>query len=627
MSDYILKSPNQNLILTLNADDGALTYSVVKNGVTVIDCSPIGAVLDGADLTSGLTVTGAEEGKIDESYHLPAYKKAVCEDRCNTLTLQLAKDGYPLTVEARAYDEAAAFRMIFSETDILRKEEVGFAVPEDARAVWAMKFRFTYEDEFTRVPLEDLHQNLWIFPLLIEEPKGVWALLTEAAVYGDYGGHILSSMRDNKNMLNLTPPPDDFGEQKVPVKTPWRVILAGSLDEIVNSSVIENLNPPETQAYFRDGMDDSFIKGGIASWSWMTETESPGNFLRQKDFIDLAAKMGWPYCLVDGGWQRHHVNIPALVEYGKKKGVGIWVWEHQHTFKDRRWTNEFFHRLNVWGVVGVKIDFFESDTRERIAKYDMLAQAAADYHLMLNFHGASKPTGIMRQYPHVLSYEGVMGGENFQNYATEYFVQTTARHNCTLPFTRNAVGPMDYTPSTFGTYRTGTTDCHQAALPVIFVSYITHIAESPEVLEGHPCAEFLKGLPAAWDESHLLEGQPGCYVTFARRKETTWYVAGICAVRSRTSTVKLDFLDDGEYKATLYQDGMDDLHAVDVPRGAMPPIEKEQYDKWEELVSRPTSHMHDLRLADISTFTVTKGQTLEIPCLQDGGFALKLEKV
>lgn len=230
-------------------------------------------------------------------------------------------------------------------------------------------------------------------------------------------------------------------------------------------------------------------------------------------------------------------------------------------------------------------------------------------------------------WPHIVSREGVMGGENFQNYSTEYFVQPTARHNCTLPFTRNVVGPMDYTPTTYGTYRTGTTDAHQTALPVVFTSYVTHIAESPEILAAHPCSEFLKNLPCAWDESHLLEGYPQYYATMARRKDTTWYVGGICATRARIATVDLSFLDEGTYKATLYQDGMDDLNAIDVPVGVKEPISREQYDEWEKLVSRPISHQHDLRLADISTFTVTRDQKLEIPCVQDGGFALKLEKL
>lgn len=418
----------------------------------------------------------------------------------------------------------------------------------------------------------------------------------------------------------MTAPPDDFGQQKTPVATAWRVIMVGSLDAIVNSNLLENLNPPcEVQ-------DTSFIIPGMVAWSWMTENDSPMDFQRQKDFIDLAARMHWPYSLVDGGWKPAGVDIPALVEYGRQKGVGIWVWEHRKELMDPKVADETLSLWKSWGVVGVKIDFFESDTRDRVATADMLAKLAAKHKLMLNYHGCPKPAGEIRRWPHLLTREGVMGAENFQNYSTEYFVQPTARHNCTLPFTRNVMGPMDYTPVNYGTYRTGTTDTHQTALPIVFSSYLCHIGESPEPLLENPCSEFLKGLPTAWDESRLLEGEPSCYVTMARRKDSTWYVGGICASRSRTAEVNLSFLDDGCYYATLYQDGIDDLKSVDVPRYALPPIPKEVFDEWETWNSRPTSHQHDLHLKHISNFHVTNTMTLRIPCLQDGGFALKLEK-
>lgn len=621
MPKYSLCSPDQKLCLQIALEDGALTYSVAKNQVTVIDPSPIGAVLSGVDLTCGLTAVSESKGCIDEQYTLPAFKKAVCLDNCNTLSIDLEKDGYPMTLEARAYNDAAAFRMVFREKEIMEKETTGFVFPEDTRSIYGMKFRFTYEDEFNLIPYEDLYQNLWIFPMLIEADHGVWALITEAAVYGNYAGSTLSSTEEQPGLMRVNAPLDEFTKQELPVETPWRVVLAGTLDEIVNSNTIENLNPPTRMK------DLSFIKPGLAAWSCMTDGHNSNcSIVRQKEYVDFAARMGWAHVCVDHGWRESALNLRALIAYANKKGIGIWLQEHQRFFKNPIETNEIFDRWEKWGLAGVKIDFFESDTRERLAKYDWLAEIAAEHHLMVNFHGATKPAGNIRRWPHVLSYEGVMGGENFQNYATQYFVQPTARHNCTIAFTRNAVGPMDYTPTTYGTHRTGTTDAHQTALPVVFTSYIGHIMESPEVLEAHPCSEFLKGLPAAWDESILLEGQPTCHVTMARRKDTTWWIGGICAGRGRIATVDLSFLDEGEYQATLYQDGMDDLNAIDVPVGVLDPIPVEQYEEWESWVSRPTSHMHDLRLADISSFIVTKGQKLEIPCVQDGGFALKLEK-
>ena len=618
MKSYPLTSPDGRLTLLLTSEEDRLFYSVTKNDTVVIELSPIGAMLDGADLTSGVQIVDAQYGEIDDAYSLPAFKKSVCRDRCKTLTLRLEKEGYPFGIEARAYDDGAAVRFVFEKEDVLLREVFGFGIPESAYSVYGMKFRFTYEDEFYRIPFEDLHQNLWIFPMLIESGKGVWGLITEAGVYGEYGGRIVSSEKDAPRMLYVTDAPDEFEELKTPVSSAWRVILAGTLDEIVNSNTIENLNPP------CEYEDTSWIEGGLAGWSCMTD--SVGTYEREKEFIDYCGEMGWPYYTVDGGWDVRGWDIPALVDYAAARGVKLWLWAHRRSLTDPVEAEEKIKLWASWGIAGLKIDFFESDSRERTRLYDMLSRLTAKYHLMVNYHGASKNTGEIRRWPHVISREGVMGGENYQNYATEYFVQTTARHNVMLVYTRNVVGPMDYTPTTYETYRTGSTDCHQTALPVVFTSYITHIMENPEVIRRHPASEFLRNLPVTWDESILLEGQPDVYATMARRKGGDWWIAGINARVSRIATVDLSFLDDGEYRATLYQDGMEDLHAVDVPIGAMERTPKEWYPQWDG-GSRPTSHQHNLDLVDISHFTASKQTRLEIPCVQDGGFCLKLEKL
>lgn len=218
MKKYSLWSPDGSLCLELSLIDGALSYSVVKDDVTVIEDSPIGAKLSGVDLTCGLTVVSEKRGEINDKYTIPAFKKSLCIDHCNTLAVDVEKDGYPMTLEARAYDDGAALRMVFNKEETLEKETTSFVIPEATRNVFAMKFRFSYEEEYNRVPLEDLHQNLWIFPMLLECGKGVWGLLTEAAVFGDYDGMILSSKKGSPRCLSVTPPPDQFGKTNVPVK-------------------------------------------------------------------------------------------------------------------------------------------------------------------------------------------------------------------------------------------------------------------------------------------------------------------------------------------------------------------------------------------------------------------------
>jgi alpha-glucosidase len=276
--------------------------------------------------------------------------------------------------------------------------------------------------------------------------------------------------------------------------------------------------------------------------------------------------------------------------------------------------------------VGLKIDFFESDKAQRMAQYDMLAEMAATYRLMLNFHGATKPAGEIRTWPHVLTREGVMGGEYLQRYATYLPGGPDATHHCTLPFTRNAVGPMDFTPVVYNTYRTGTTDCHQTALAVIFLSYIQHIGEGAEHVLRNPCRPFLSRLPADWDEGILLEGYPASHVTMARRKGKDWFIGGICARRPRNAKVNLSFLGRGKYVATLYRDDMGDLRAFDAAIGALPAPDKGACEWLDAQRQRPTLGQHDLHRTLVETKAVNRADVLTVPMCVNGGFVMHLAR-
>ncbi|MGC8842415.1 MAG: glycoside hydrolase family 97 catalytic domain-containing protein, partial [bacterium] len=212
-----------------------------------------------------------------------------------------------------------------------------------------------------------------------------------------------------------------------------------------------------------------------------------------------------------------------------------------------------FSWLAKIGVKGVKVDFFDSDCQERIQMYDKVAKVALQYKLMVVYHGATKPSGERRRWPHLLTREGVLGAEYYK-----WSEGPTAEHNCTLPFTRNAVGPMDYTPVTFSNNKNQTTYAHQLALAVIFESNIQHLADKPEAYEGIGKAlEFLKECPAVWDDTKLLEGYPGRYVTLARKHGDKWFIGSICGgAISREAVINLGFLDENkDYIAYIYKDG------------------------------------------------------------------------
>ena len=624
MSCFVVQSPNASVQLHLCLQEGRLCWSAEKNGVALVEASPLGIDLAQGAYDDGFTLVKEERGVIDESYSIPAFKKSLCLDQANTLTLVLENAAGRMYVDARAYDDGAALRLrIPGEGECqVKSETTGFAIPQSAGQVYGMKYVFSYEDHYHPIPRCDMAQNNLAFPVLVDCGQGVWALYAEAAVFGDYGSSTLCSTEDAPMTLKLRQAPDQIGatETAFPLTTPWRVVLCGDPGDFVTSNTLENLNPPSIVE------DASFIRPGTSAWSWMTENDSTKDPVRCREYVDYAAAMGFDYYLADGGWPGT-VDIPELVKYAESKGVKIWIWEHSAAIRSPEIAEEKLSLWASWGVVGVKIDFFESDGAHRVKQYDYLAQIAAKHKLMLNFHGCMKPAGESRTWPHVMTREAVMGGEYLQNFSTFLPGGPDAAHNCTLPFTRNAMGPMDYTPVCYETYLTGTTDAHQTALPVIFTSYILHIGEGAEKVLAHPARPFLSRVPAAWDETRVLEAYPAAFVTMARRKDENWYVGGICARRPRNSKVKFDFLEEGvAYTATLYADDLSDERPFDVAEGALPAPDAAMVAALEAMSQRPAHHQHDMHAMKITTFTVKKGDVLTIPMSVNGGFAMTVDK-
>ena len=623
MKEIILASPQGKTTLRFMLEEGKLYYEVWVDDRCAAEKAPIGIRTRDTDFSCGLLLEGESRGSIDESYSIPAFRKSVCQDRCNTLELCLKKGEKQLLVRGRAYDDGAAFCLVLPGEGeaAVESEECGFGVPENARNVYGQRLIVSYEDHYQPIPMEDLYQNRYGFPMLCELGGGAWALYAEAAAIGSYGGSNLLSDREHPRMLMVKKSPDQLGEIRVqlPFATPWRVVLTGSLKDIVEGNVLENLNPPSIVE------DPSFIRPGRCVWSWMTEGASPSDPVRQREYVDCAAALGFEYSLDDAGWPGN-VDIPELVKYAAEKGVGIWIWEHRARLKDPVVAEETLKKWAEWGVAGLKIDFFESDAGERTAQFEMLARLAAKYHLMLNFHGCMRPSGASRCWPHVLTYEGVMGGEYLQHFSSFLPGGPDAAHHCTLPFTRTVMGPMDFTPVLSNSYLTGTTDAHQTALTVIFTSYVLHIGERVEYVLENPCRPFLEKVKTVWDESLLLEGAPASYVTMARRSGREWFLGSICARRPRTVRLSMDMLEEGTvYQAQLYADDLSDLLPYDAAEGALGEITPQMVDEMmNHKEIRPCLHKHNMHLVRVETFTVRKNDPLEVPLHANGGFALYL---
>jgi hypothetical protein len=296
--------------------------------------------------------------------------------------------------------------------------------------------------------------------------------------------------------------------------------------------------------------DLSWIDPGTVAWSWWSDRSSPSEFETQKRFVDYAAEHDWDHVLVDAGWVADWV--PDLVTYADDRDIGIFLWSNWTDLNTAAKREERLPTWADWGVVGIKTDFMGADTSERMAFYHDLLSAAADHDLMVNFHGSTLPKGWRRQWPHCMTFEAVYGAEQYGRGGYDGFAEPgmPASHNVALPFTRNVLGPMDYTPVTFSAGDPPndgpreTTDGHELALSVVFESGLQHFADDPDVYAEYPAAERLLGaVPAAWDETRFVGGHPDSRGTIARRAGEEWFL-GTIVTESATVEIPLSFLPE-----------------------------------------------------------------------------------
>lgn len=302
--------------------------------------------------------------------------------------------------------------------------------------------------------------------------------------------------------------------------SPWRVLIVGSLASIVESTLVDDLASAHiTKAAEPDPI--SYVLPGHAAWSWWSSQYSGAYLETQKSFVDFAYEQGWHHVLVDCGWDA--AWIPELVAYASQRYVCIHLWSAWRDLDGPEKINKLA-LWHSWGVCGVKIDFMESESRERYQWYESILSETARLGLMVNFHGSVIPRGWARTYPQVIGYEAIRGAE----YYVFYKEPLTSVHNVCQVFTRNVVGSMDYTPVTFSAPNRTTSNAHELALSIAFECGITHFADSPDSYRFHPVAqELLKRLPDTWDETRLLGGTPDSYALIARRSGSKWFVACI----------------------------------------------------------------------------------------------------
>lgn len=548
-------SPDGKNVVEVSLDDnGTACYRLLRDGNELVGLSKMGLRTAESDFTSGLTLVSAQTGSLDETYSVPTGKFSEQRNHANECRFSFAKDGAAFDIVVRSYDDGIAYRYELpgNGTVNVLSEQSEVLIPgfENCRG---QKYVADYS---TQYPVRDwaatasVDKGKMCAPVLVRTEAGddSWLLITEAAVNGSYHASALfPGSADEKGLFTFGNP--DEVTVTLPFESPWRTVYAGSLPALVESNLVDNLNPATTMT------DTSWIKAGLSSWDWGgLDGNQCHDFETVKHFIDEAAIMGWDYFTLDDGWDSSEYRLKDVTDYAASKGVKVFIWSHQNRFtNDGEQMREIFGNWADLGFAGVKIDFFENDSKEFMEKYETMLRVCADCHLMVNLHGCTKPSGLRRTYPHLVTSEAVYGGE-------QYFfnhLATPADHNVTLALTRNVIGAMDYTPVEFarkdGVIRHTTTWAHQVALATIYESGICTMSDYPENMIYSVSAPLLKVLPASWDETRCLEAEPESYITMARRKGSDWYVASI-SKDARTVTVPLDFITT-PCTAQIYKDG------------------------------------------------------------------------
>lgn len=528
--------------------DGGLTLTARHGSTTVLRPSALGIRTADTDFGKGLRFAGRSDRAIHETYTTTTGRRTQHTSDASESTFTFHKDGRTLKVIVRVSADGLAYRYALpgKGTVTVLGETTEFAVPPTADS-YLLPYdngRSDYESAHDRGSVADAKAGDYGYPSLFHIGKS-WMLVEEADLNSSYGGSRLTlDAATDRFHLTLPDPAEVSGPG---LTTPWRTMVIGDLATVTESDLPTDLAEPSKVA------DTSWIKPGKAAWSWWSDGNSPTSLAAQKKFVDFAAREGWEYVLVDSGWSNDW--MPQLTAYAKEKGVGIWAWVRWQTIDQQSERDRLFAQYKTWGIVGLKVDFLESDGQDRMRWYDAVFKDSAKHRLMLNFHGATIPRGQERTWPQMMSVEAVKGAEGTRpKPGREPF---PAAHYTTLPFTRNLIGPMDFTPATFTGVRPNS-DAAELALSVVYESGVQHFADSVESYDAHPAAlKFLDQVPTVWDETQLVDGDPGDRAVLARRSGDDWYLGAITSGDARTLDEPLRFLGDGKWRAELYRDGED----------------------------------------------------------------------
>lgn len=585
MEQVQVVSPDGNVKLTILPNAERLSFTVTHGNTVVIDPSTIVMNLDGYDLSTGVVLGNVECYEIDETYPWHgAHNTAV--NQCNGAKISLQHDlsFTDYVLEVRVFNDGAAFRHVIAGDEGASRvpdEYTTFVIPAGS-TVWYHDLGGHYEAAYKKNDISDVPAGQWAGPPVtfklppsssVEDRKGGYGSITEANLV-DYAGMALEADGrrglltglGHRQPLNY-PYELRYGREEAKrlgkpapvigtITTPWRVVMVGrDLNTLVNSTIVPNLCPPPDQQYFPDGIKTSWVKPGRAVWRYLDGGDR--SFEGMKEFSRMAGQLGYEYHILEGFWSRwSDEQIKEIVEYSNQQGVRLLFWKHSNQLGTPEQREEFFTRLHSLGVAGAKIDFLDHEAKEVIDHYEALLKKAAENQMVVDFHGANKPTGRERTWPNELVREAVRGMESSS-------LRERARHETILPFARYLAGPADYTTMHFGDRRQDTTWTHQIASLAIFASPLLTVAAHPQTILDNPAVDVIKSIPAVWDETIVLpESAIGELAIFARRTGRTLFLAVMCGPEAKTIQVPLSFLGEDQYNASLVCDNKENDAAV-----------------------------------------------------------------
>lgn len=550
-----LESPNGEVVVLLS-DSDHLRYSVQFQKETVVADSTLGPIVDGQDLAKSVTLGKPTQPVLVDEEYATRGVHTVARNHYYEISVPIASSDSvtPWQLELRLYDNGLAFRFrVPSEKEqLITGESTECRLPQEA-VIWRQSAKnLSYEAEYKPSQVKELPVGeRMMIPLLavLPDAKG-YCFVTEANVW-DYSDMVLEVAADGV-LRSVFPHDSDGWKAEGEILTPWRVVqVTKTLNELVNSDLVRNLCPaPAEELATAD-----WIQPGRSIWHWLTG--GAPHLEKQRAWIDGTHELGYEYYLIDDGWRDWNGGgdnawdaISELVQYANSQDVGIWAWVHsKYVFKPEE-RARYFQRAKDLGIVGLKIDFPHAPNVEWIRWYDDTLRAAAKAELMVDFHGAVKPTGRERTWPNEMTREAIRGRE---------MRKLPASHDTVLPFLRYVQGHADYTPTLFIPQRLqGSTYAHELAMSVLYTSPYLCMGDHPSRYLASEAKDLLMALPATWDETVVLpQSKIGERAAFARRSGEHWYVALLNGAACK-GTLSLDFLGEGKYECIQLTDADED---------------------------------------------------------------------